>query len=576
MPLHLPGYKIEIDQLPTHFRLKTRAIDDKCAREHSRRLSETDPRSWRYDGGLGVVSQAPGVACFIGAHGEHTEIYARRFRWRLDSASSTRLQPHPVRASPAVHLALSSLRSAATSEKRMTDRGQCAPTLTASIWTFAAHLDSAPVNSKPFGSISFYQRILVVVSAFCAPQSKRSPRVADGQSARGAWAEHGLLRLTETKQRRRHRPPMTSYVGRVLDAFITVVTDANRSAVMYFDDMNDTGPTGYNLTGNVTWGVFGETADRVAIPLLLSVIGAVALVGNAFVIYNVTSYKRMRTGPNLMLANIACADVVFVACAVPMAAVNHVTGGLALVQHAWLVHACKFVHYVMFVTIYVSVYTLVVACVFTYFGECVRLPDDDGHVVRLEYGAIFQEAFICEHTDDLLSSGDPVKLRTLWLTFLACAFLFPTLAICLLSALVLRRQLRYRRHRDTTCDDEKLSEIRRKRELIMVVMVSMIVRAVCWIPIQLFVLLYLFAEVDTSVFVYQLADLVGVTAVFIGACLNPVLYNFMSSELRQAFCETYRKSVCKCTEVKNDGEYSDMNETIMSIISDSSNHINYT
>jgi len=392
---------------------------------------------------------------------------------------------------------------------------------------------------------------------------------------------------------------MTSYVGRVLDAFIAVVTDANRSAVMYFDDMNDTGPTGYNLTGNVTWGVFGETADRVAIPLLLSVIGAVALVGNAFVIYNVTSYKRMRTGPNLMLANIACADVVFVACAVPMAAVNHVTGGLALVQHAWLVHACKFVHYVMFVTIYVSVYTLVVACVFTYFGECVRCRTSTAmlsgsnvviscvviwgsfvcsHLTLLlpADGAIFQEAFICEHTDDLLSSGDPVKLRTLWLTFLACAFLFPTLAICLLSALVLRRQLRYRRHRDTTCDDEKLSEIRRKRELIMVVMVSMIVRAVCWIPIQLFVLLYLFAEVDTSVFVYQLADLVGVTAVFIGACLNPVLYNFMSSELRQAFCETYRKSVCKCTEVKNDGEYSDMNETIMSIISDSSNHINYT
>ncbi|KAI0225213.1 G-protein coupled receptor 54 [Lamellibrachia satsuma] len=394
---------------------------------------------------------------------------------------------------------------------------------------------------------------------------------------------------------------MTGYVGRVLDSYFAVVVDNNVSSVMYFDDVNDTVVTGYNLTNlssNFTFGLFGDTTDRVVLPLFLSIIGVIALVGNAFVIYNVTSYKRMRTGPNMMLANIACADVVFVACVVPMSTVNHATAGLAMLHHAWLVQTCKIVHYVMFVTIYVSVYTLVVTCVFSYCGECMRCKTTTAmlsgtnvvisciviwasficsHLTLLlpEDGAIFQEAFICVHTDDLLS-GDTVKLRTLWLTFLACAFLFPTLAICLLSALVLRSQLRYRRRRDTSCDVEKLSEIRRKRELIMVVMVSMIVRAVCWLPIQLFVLLYLFAEADTSAFVYQLADMVGVIAIFIGACLNPILYNYMSSELRQAFGETYQKSMCKCSQVKNDGEYSDMNETIMSIISDSSNHINYT
>ena len=399
---------------------------------------------------------------------------------------------------------------------------------------------------------------------------------------------------------------MTSYADRALDSFFAVVVDNNnRSVVMYFDNMNDSASmyAGYNMSdpsgGNYTRWLFGPATDRVVLPLLVSVIGVIAMTGNLFFIYNVTSYKRMRTGPNLMLVNIACADLVFVACVVPLSAVNQAAAGSTLLQDAWLVQTCKFVHYVMFVTIYVIVYTLVVTCVFVYCGERVRCTTTAAMLSRTTVviscfviwasficshltllvpadGAIFQEAFICVHTEDLPSGGDPANVRTLWLTFLACAFLFPTLAICILSALVLRRQqLRYEEHRDPTCDDDKLSEVQRKRELLMVVMVSMIVRAVCWLPMQLFVLLYLFAEAGTLAPVYQLADLVGVMSVFIGACLNPFLYNCLSSELRQAFGETYRKSICSCSEEKQDGEYSDMNETIMSIISDSSNRINY-
>ena len=58
----------------------------------------------------------------------------------------------------------------------------------------------------------------------------------------------------------------------------------------------------------------------------------------------------------------ALCDLVFIAVTIPTAIINHASpgGGVPAPTEA----VCKFVHYTMFVTVYVAIYTLVVTCVF--------------------------------------------------------------------------------------------------------------------------------------------------------------------------------------------------------------------
>jgi len=113
--------------------------------------------------------------------------------------------------------------------------------------------------------------------------------------------------------------------------------------------------------------VFGETADTVVVPLVLAAIGLFAVASNLVVLSALVGLRRMRSGPNLMLANLAAADLAVVTAAVPAAVVSRVLGVTAV-----SVPACRFVHYVIFVGVYVSMYTLVVVCVFGFFGELLR------------------------------------------------------------------------------------------------------------------------------------------------------------------------------------------------------------
>jgi len=113
--------------------------------------------------------------------------------------------------------------------------------------------------------------------------------------------------------------------------------------------------------------IFGETTDTVIIPLVLSLIGVVAVISNVIVIMALVGPRRMRSGPNLLMANLAVADLAIVTTAVPTAAVTRLLGVLAVGALA-----CRFVHYVIFVGVYVSMYSLVVVCVFGFFGELLR------------------------------------------------------------------------------------------------------------------------------------------------------------------------------------------------------------
>lgn len=408
----------------------------------------------------------------------------------------------------------------------------------------------------------------------------------------------------------------------------------------------------YTFAPNDTW-IFGASEDPVVVPLLLALIGVVGLIGNGLVLASFVALPRMRSGQNVMILNVSLADLAFIVLAVPVAIVNHSwhTGSDEFVLGPGL---CSFVHYMVFVCFYVTVYTLVVTSVFRFFGEVMRNGGDSttapaGAVVRggasvvgyagspatiagvtlsvcnasvsciviwvafltshLNFvvnrdGAIFQQPFICRHTTDL-QLPDPAKLRTLWVTFLACAFLFPLVIVCALSAVILHRQSRpppppppTMARPCPTRDDHyeavqnSLNDRRNKRELTMVIMASTVARSLSWLPIQIYLLVDAFASLQPDD-VYRKAEMFGVCFAFAGACINPLIYNWASAEFRHAFRQVCVRVGCRRSGGGGTGGRprspcpgdlkrkpvghggTDLNETIMSIISDSSNHINY-
>ena len=102
---------------------------------------------------------------------------------------------------------------------------------------------------------------------------------------------------------------------------------------------------------------FRFIVHAVVVPILFTLITVVGLAGNSLVVYAVSTRRRLRTVTNLLLLNLAVADLCFVAVVPPFTAYEYVAGE---VQSSWALGevGCRLLHYLVNVTAYVTVYTL--------------------------------------------------------------------------------------------------------------------------------------------------------------------------------------------------------------------------
>ena len=90
------------------------------------------------------------------------------------------------------------------------------------------------------------------------------------------------------------------------------------------------------------------------VPAIFGVIIVVGTAGNSLVIYCIVSRKAMRTVTNLLLLNLAVSDIAFLLIVVPFTAYKYAASSWPFGDLA-----CKFIKYLLYVTSYVTVYTLV-------------------------------------------------------------------------------------------------------------------------------------------------------------------------------------------------------------------------
>jgi len=183
---------------------------------------------------------------------------------------------------------------------------------------------------------------------------------------------------------------------------------------------------------------------KVVNPIQNGIITLLGASGNSLVIYVILSNSNMRTVTNLLLLNLAVADLCFVGIVPPFTAYQMATS-------SWPFGAavCKLMHYLVNVTAYVTVYTLVLVSIIRYMTivHSVRTAPIRTRAnvlaavaaiwvlmlsvnvpILLSYGVVEDE---CNHYSQDIS-------KRIFATFFAFAYVIPLAVIAIISVAILR------------------------------------------------------------------------------------------------------------------------------------------
>ena len=93
---------------------------------------------------------------------------------------------------------------------------------------------------------------------------------------------------------------------------------------------------------------------KIIVPTLFGIIAFLGVIGNTLVIVVVITNQQMRSTTNVLILNLAVADLLFVIFCIPFTATDYV-----LPEWKFGLIVCQAVQYLIYVTSYVSIYTLI-------------------------------------------------------------------------------------------------------------------------------------------------------------------------------------------------------------------------
>ncbi|XP_033215459.1 allatostatin-A receptor-like isoform X2 [Belonocnema kinseyi] len=278
----------------------------------------------------------------------------------------------------------------------------------------------------------------------------------------------------------------------------------------------------------------------VVVPLFFGLIGILGLVGNLLVVLVVAANPGMRSTTNILIINLAIADLLFVMFCIPFTATDFVLP-YWLFGNIW----CKVVQYLIIVTACASVYTLVLMSLDRYLAVVHPIASmsvrTEGHAfiaICILWAVIltFSIPTLIIHGEEMDTSTPEnfTACRILpqfnWplfqLTFFLSSYVVPLTLICGLYLCMLLRLWRGSRIS---------AESRRGRKRVTrLVLVVVGVFAFCWCPIQLILVIKSLGgyPLTTSTIMLQIASHV---LAYTNSCVNPFLYAFLSENFRKAF-----------------------------------------
>ena len=296
-----------------------------------------------------------------------------------------------------------------------------------------------------------------------------------------------------------------------------------------------------------------ERVVSVVVPIIFGCIVILGFVGNLLVIIVVTSNKQMRNTTNLLIINLAIADLSFIIICVPFTGLIYAMTFWPF-GHAW----CKIYQYMVNVTAYESVYTLVLMSLDRYLAVVhpirsmtIRTERNAYMFIILSWALIFvlnipvlisYEVVVYNYGRENRSACVNPKLiidihtgRSFYGSFFAFAYVLPLALVCMLYGLMLKRLL----YGVSPGGNQSSESIRCKKRVTRMVVIVVAIFAVCWMPIQLILMIQYFGTYPDSL-TFIAIQIASNCLAYMNSCVNPILYAFLSDNFRKSF----RKVLC--------------------------------
>jgi allatostatin receptor len=309
--------------------------------------------------------------------------------------------------------------------------------------------------------------------------------------------------------------------------------------------------SGGNLTNSTLDDHIDEDVRRfervlpVVIPVIYGMIAVCGFIGNLLVIIVVLSNKPMRNSTNLLIINLAVADLLFIIICVPSTAVS-------FAMHWWPLGEffCKMYQYSVHVTAYASVYTLVfmsldrylavvhpissmtirterntaIVIICSWIVICtVNIPVALAHEVH-EYRLFGENRSACY--PDLAHPNQQVFYGS----FFLFAYSLPLALVCVLYGFMLKRLL----YGVVPGCQQSAESMRSKRRVSRMVIIVVLIFALSWLPLQIIFMYRSFGEPPDSV-AFMAVLMASQCLMYTNSCVNPFLYAFLSENFRKSF-----------------------------------------
>ncbi|OQV18388.1 Allatostatin-A receptor [Hypsibius exemplaris] len=302
----------------------------------------------------------------------------------------------------------------------------------------------------------------------------------------------------------------------------------------------------------------------IVVPVLFGVIVVLGLIGNAFVIAIVLGKrsKQLRNSTNLLIVNLACADLLFIIFCVPFTASDYVVG-IWPFGTVW----CKVVQYLVHVCAYSSVYTLVLMSVDRYLAVVHPISSMTLRTERNTYlalaiqwivimcsnipliivhGTSYKDLHDCEWRVPCIFQFNIFDEPSFRLAFLGTFFILPVTIISSLYFIMLRRLW----HVQGPVGHRSEGGNRSKKRVTRMVIAVVVIFVLCWSPITFILALKSLALYPINSISIPIQIAAHVLA-YSNVCLNPFIYAAAHPGFRNSF-----KAMLCCGRIRSPGHIS--------------------
>ncbi|KAK8783261.1 allatostatin-A receptor-like [Amblyomma americanum] len=297
-----------------------------------------------------------------------------------------------------------------------------------------------------------------------------------------------------------------------------------------------------------------EEVLAIVVPILFGAIAVIGFFGNALVVVVVLCNPQMRSTTNILIINLAMADLLFIVFCVPFTGWDYTLNYWPF-GDVW----CRIVQYLVIVCAYASIYTLVLmsldrflAVVHPITSMSIRTERNAYLAILLTWVVILLACIPALFAHGMLILNDSFSsctfrvdlgynIAAFQISFFMSSFVIPLALIFILYVLMLKR-LWFGAAPGGRVSAES---VRSKKRVTRLVVVVVVVFAVCWCPVQVVLVL-------KSVDIYGLpmnpprivVQIASQILAYTNSCVNPFLYAFLSDNFRKSFRKVifcYRK-----------------------------------